>query len=686
MFKKMKLRTRLMLLICTVSFLSFAITIGIIANKAKGISQKDALVTAHETASRYGNQIKGELETGMDTASVLAHSFAGMAQSKDASLRDSINRMLESILEANPGYLGVWTVWEPNALDGLDAQFKNTEGHDSTGRFIPYWHRGSGAIEMEPLVDYSTPGQGDYYLTPLNSRKQLITEPYSYQVGGQEVLLTSIAVPIIMENKAVGVVGVDLSLENFEDLIKSIHVFETGYGALISNGGIFVAHPKKALIGKDIRDYVGKDSVRAIENGNSYTITQKSVQTKTVSYIHYVPVSIGETDKPWSFAIVAPLDKVTKGAGEIVRSAVFVSVVAMAIFAVIIFFLSNSIVNPIKSIGVGLEDIAQGEGDLTSRLQIGRQDEIGELAHWFNVFVGKLNDMISQIQSNLHTLNNAIEQLSSVSGNLSRGSDEASEKSNAVAAAANQMSANMDAVAHSSEEAATNVNMIASATEEMSATVTEIAGNTSKAREVSEQAVHKTTSASNRMDELGGAANEISKVTETITEISEQTNLLALNATIEAARAGEAGKGFAVVANEIKELAKQTSEATLEIRQKIEAIQQSTNLSVKEMGDINVVINDVNEIVSTIATAVEEQSASTAEISSNVSNAAQGIEEVNENVSQSSVVSEDISEQISGVNQVSSVIQGDSNKVNEQANELSVLAKQLETIVGQFKL
>lgn len=352
---------------------------------------------------------------------------------------------------------------------------------------------------------------------------------------------------------------------------------------------------------------------------------------------------------------------------------------------VILFVTGRGILNPVISASRMIQDVAEGEGDLTKRLVVGG-DEVGELSNWFNVFIVKLHDIIGAVQANLSTLNGSTENLSSISMSLSSGSDDASSRSNTVAAAAEEMSANMNAVAAASEQAATNVNMVASAAEEMSATVHEIAGNTAKARQVTEQAVSKTDSASQRMDELGEAAKEIDKVTETITEISEQTNLLALNATIEAARAGEAGKGFAVVANEIKDLAKQTAEATLDIREKINAIQNSTNLTVKEMAEINVVINDVNDIVSTIATAVEEQSASTSEIATNVAQAAQGIAEVNENVSESSTVSNEISQEISGVSQVSSKLRDNSTEVNTQVKELSHLSEQLSAIVNQFKL
>ena len=350
-----------------------------------------------------------------------------------------------------------------------------------------------------------------------------------------------------------------------------------------------------------------------------------------------------------------------------------------------LFYLARCILLPLQSTIERVKDIAQGEGDLTKRLELGK-DEIGELGGWLNEFIAKLQGIISDVKANLTVLDKSSSDLSDVAETLESGSGDANNRANTVSAAAEEMSSNMNAVAAASEQAAVNVNMVASATEEMNATVNEISGNTSKARQITEEAVETTERASLRVDELGSAANEISKVTEVITEISEQTNLLALNATIEAARAGEAGKGFAVVANEIKELAKQTSEATLEIKQKIEAIQSSTKLTVAEITQISSVISSVNEIVSTIATAVEEQSASTEEIASNVAQAAQGISEVNENVAQSSSVSGEIAEEITGVSRVAQEINANTVKVNQQSIELSNLSGVLSDLVGQFKV
>ncbi|BBO81060.1 methyl-accepting chemotaxis protein [Desulfosarcina ovata subsp. sediminis] len=364
---------------------------------------------------------------------------------------------------------------------------------------------------------------------------------------------------------------------------------------------------------------------------------------------------------------------------------IFVCVVSTALICVslIIIFSVN---RPLKSTVAMLKDIAEGEGDLTRRLSVKSNDEVGELSHWFNVFMEKMQGMLKSIANDARTLKQSSEQLFELSGQLSNGADNVSVKSEAVAAASDQMSSNMNSVAVAMEDASANVNMVATATEEMTSTVNEIAHNSEKAKLVTENAVNQADRASKRVCELGNAAQDIGRVAETITEISEQTNLLALNATIEAARAGESGKGFAVVANEIKDLARQTAAATLEIKEQIAGIQGSTEGTVSEIKHITKVINGVNEIVSSIATAVEEQSAATREISGNVSHTAQGLEEINGNVSQSSTVALEIAKDIATVNTAANDMTENSSQVNSKAEALRTLAEQLTNMVGRFKL
>lgn len=357
-----------------------------------------------------------------------------------------------------------------------------------------------------------------------------------------------------------------------------------------------------------------------------------------------------------------------------------------ALMATILIFIKKKVVNPINAVANSMEDIASGEADLTKRITINNQDEIGELAGWFNNFIKNLQDIVRQIADNSTSVATSSNALSDISGSLLKNSGDTSQRVTSVAAASEQMSTNLGNVAAAMEESATNTNMVAVAAEEMSSTINEIAENAERARGVSMDAVGKAEEASTFVEELGSAASRIGKMTETITEISEQTNLLALNATIEAARAGEAGKGFAVVANEIKELAKQTAEATLEIKTLVEAVQATSEKTGTGINSITEVIIGVNETVGAIATAVEEQTATTREIAENIAQASQGIQEVNENVSHSSTVATDITQNISIVSNAAQEIASSSQEIKNNGQELLERSNQLNTIIGGFKV
>lgn len=376
------------------------------------------------------------------------------------------------------------------------------------------------------------------------------------------------------------------------------------------------------------------------------------------------------------------LEEVESIARWIILAAIFSALALGALFG---WLTTRAITRPIQAVTAGLKDVAEGEGDLTKRLDIESGNEVGELASWFNVFIGNMDHMIKEIAQNASRLNASSSQLFQISGHLSDAAGNMSGRSNAVASAAEEMSNTMASVASASEQAATNVNVVATAAGEMNATVTEIASNTARARVITEQATSRAKTTSQRINQLGNAAVAISKVNEVITEISEQTNLLALNATIEAARAGEAGKGFAVVANEIKALAGQTARATQDIRAKISDIQNSTSQTVVEIEEITKVIGEVNDTVAVIATAVEEQAAMTREIAANITQAAQGIQEVNHNVAQSSEVSNNIAGDIGKVSGDAEEIFDNSAQVKTNADELSKLANLLNAVVERFK-
>ena len=359
-------------------------------------------------------------------------------------------------------------------------------------------------------------------------------------------------------------------------------------------------------------------------------------------------------------------------------------ILILVVISQIIFF--RNLRQRLELIVNRVKDIAEGEGDLTARLTIETDDEIGQLAIWFNIFIEKIHDIIQEIVNSAETLKLSANSLNEVSTTLSSSVNEVSQSTSSVAASANGVNDSMESVAASTEQTSTNMDIIATATGEMSKTINEIANNTIKARSITGDAVIRTQKTSEYMDEFEKSAKEINDITETIADISEQTNLLALNATIEAARAGESGKGFAVVASEIKELAKKTSDATNEIRRKIEGIQEKTGTTISEIGSITKVIDEVNEIVTAIAAAVDEQSMTTQEISVNIKQSSEGVREVTRNMTQSAMATNEIARATTEISDKTNDISASSAQVLRSGEELKELSGQLLEQVGNFKV
>ena len=367
--------------------------------------------------------------------------------------------------------------------------------------------------------------------------------------------------------------------------------------------------------------------------------------------------------------------------------ALIATVVGVLVALVLGLLISRSIARPLVWVSGYLTTMAKG--DYTAAIDsnhVQRGDEIGRVAQAAVTLSDSTRQVMTDLGANANTVASSATELSAVSAQTAQGVESMSGKAASVAAAAEESSANTTNVAASMEQASTNLSSVASATEEMSATIGEIAANSDKARVISQQAGEQAASVSAMMQQLGIAAQEIGKVTETITDISSQTNLLALNATIEAARAGAAGKGFAVVANEIKALAQQTATATEDIKGKIGGVQSSAGSAISDIEKITSVIAEVGEIVASIAAAIEEQATVTRDVANNIAQASTGVQDANEQVNQTAAVSKTIAEEVAGINAATDEVRSGGEQVQSSAAELSQLAEQLRSLVGQFKV
>jgi methyl-accepting chemotaxis protein len=350
------------------------------------------------------------------------------------------------------------------------------------------------------------------------------------------------------------------------------------------------------------------------------------------------------------------------------------------------YLVARSVLVPLDALRARVVALGSGECDLRQRLEAGRTDELGQVASGFNTFLARLQSMVGKLGSNANALLSAARSLLSTSGELASGAEHTRQQSGQVAAAAEEMSATLQEVSNNGQQTTNRISTVAEAVSQIGVNVAEVARSAQDASAVSGQAATLANSSNTLIGELGTAAEEIGRVINTIQDIADQTNLLALNATIEAARAGEAGRGFAVVANEVKALAGQTSEATTDIRQRIERIQTGTQQTVGRMGEIVGVIARVSEASQIIARQVGEQRGSMQSITENVAEVARMMSMLNTGVRESAKVSTEISRSIGEVDATAQRSSKGAGSTRAAGQEVETLASNLQGLLGQFQV
>jgi len=676
--KNMSLKGKLTATTSLAMLLSIAIVVGFLLNKST-IMQKDAAFNeAQLIAQLHAADIEARLNKNMDIVTALSHSLTGMREQRTLN-RNSVDNILKNILEENPNLLGIYSCWEPDAFDGQDANYANTPGHDASGRYIPYYNRFNGAITLDPLEGYDRSGDGDFYQIPKRTNRESIINAYPYEVRGKEIMLTSLVAPIKVNGRFAGIVGVDIALDAVQQAVADIKPYETGVAALFCNDGTIAGHFDPSRLGKQMRqterDMSGADTDKladAIKHGQPYAYMVYSEHLGTDIHIISEPITVRGTDTPWGLSVGIPMDKVMAPIKAMQRYALFLGLVMVALAALAMFFYAGSFTKPIMRVVELIQDIAQGDGDLTQRLEVTSTDEIGQLAQWFNTFVDNLHGIISQVKMNTEEVATASNEISATSAQMAAGAEEQAAQAGEVAASVQQMSA---AIVENSQNAQQTATMAASATD--------------KAREGSE-AMQKTKSGmlaivdsakgtSDIIQSLTDRAGQIDGIVQVINDIADQTNLLALNAAIEAARAGEQGRGFAVVADEVRKLAERTTQATAEIGETIKAIQKDTKNAADSM-------TEAGENVSAGQEATDQTESILSEIIIAVERAMDMIQQIAAASEEQSAGAEQISKAVEAISTVSHQSAGGAEELAATSEELNKQSDNLRTLVGRFRL
>lgn len=611
------------------------------------------------------------------------------------ALREELNLSLKTAFERNDKVLGIWLAFEPNALDGKDSEFANdaTRQSNEAGRFATYWSRAAGASLNTIMVEedltkttlsVSGTPYNSWYTCPRDNKRTCLLDPYADTVGGKEMLMTTISVPLIVDGKAIGVVGVDIALDALQaaavDSQRSLFN-NAGHMLIVSGSGVLGADSSDASkVGKKISDTLGadgKDVLQLLTSG-----TPKILEQGDLIRAVYPVDPIGNS-RAWGVVIDLPkqvlladsvkLQAVLDDAQETgVITALLVAVVAGLVGLLLIWLTASGVTRPINSVAEMLKNIASGEGDLTQRLNYSKQDELGELVNWFNRFLDKLQPTIAQIKQSITEARGTADQSSEIARQTSEGMQVQFREIDQVATASNEMSATAHDVANSASNAA---NAAKGADQSARDGMSIIERSTRDINQLADEVSKAVT----EVEALAVNSEQIGSVLEVIRSIAEQTNLLALNAAIEAARAGESGRGFAVVADEVRNLAKRTQDSVEEIRIVIERIQTGTRGVVATMhssqtqahnnaGQIRQAVDALGKISDavTVISDMNLQIASAAEQQSAVA------EEVNRNVSAIRTVTETLTEQATESAAISS--------------QLNALASQQMKLMDQFRV
>lgn len=637
-----------------------ALLLGSFAYIAYGSSVKANTALIDEIVKSNAKEVEVELSVAWTVAESVASLAKAMQQQHlDRATADALTRQL---FESNQQILAFGHYWEANAYDGKDREFINQPNNDATGRYIVYWNRISGTVASEPLVGYM-PESADnqYYYRPLRSRVAWVTEPYTYSTEtGKQVMMASLVLPLLIDGKAQGVAGLDVSLEGINRQLANVRVFG-GYGALVSSDGLYASHPDVKRLSKPADD-LPSEAKDAIKAGRPYVF-----QRDGWAYV-LRPVHIGNAPNTWALMVAYPLAEAMANINHMLYTSMGIGLAGLLVLAIVLWQLLAWQVRPLSGLAAG---ISGWSGELGLRFEQRSGDETGKLAGAFNQFIQRLGSLVDSIRQS----STILLQVSTLLGDTTKA---VAERAASQHTATEEMASGITSLAQSVTEMsqqAEDVEQLARSAEMLTSNISD-----DMARTLADiTRIDKTMDAvAETVGALEGRSQDIAGIIAVIRSIADQTNLLALNAAIEAARAGEQGRGFAVVADEVRQLAERTSRSTGEIGGMISAIGS----------DVQSTVSNVQQAGSAVREGVAQLKASVAgvdQIRQHAQHILLRISEVARQTQSQAATGEQISVAIQGVSRISEQNDLAIQSLVEQSAQLRNQAGELTQQLTHFK-
>jgi methyl-accepting chemotaxis protein len=624
----------------------------------------------------------------MRVALTLAGIFSEYESVESEARRERFAAEMEAVLKHEPNIVGVFSVWEPNALDGMDAQYAGQAGSSPSGQFIPWVHQRSGPVEFHSFNEYEEE-------TRLMSGNETASNPYPQTIMGKDTFLVRLRAPVInpRTNEVVAVVGVNVDISALQEVVdQAIEQNEDiVYMSVYTNDGSIIGSYVPELVGQNIHQADAglfanhmNDVAGAIQKGATTSVEEYSSVAHSDLEIVMNPFTISKTTTPWAMGIGTPKNIILAEVNQMKIFTMAVALIAVLVVAFVIYLVAGSITKPIVNVAMTLKDISEGEGDLTKTVNVNSKDEVGDLARYFNATLGKIRNLVvtikrqaeslfdigNELSSNMTetaaAINEITSNITSIKGRVLNQSASVTETN----ATMQQITVNIDKLNDNVENQSTSVTKSSCAIEEMIANIQSVTNTLTKNSESVQSLLESSEVGRNSLEEVAADIQEIAQESKGLLEINSvmaniaaETNILSVNAAIEAAHAGAAGKGFAVVADEIRQLAedsskqsKTTSAVLKKIMESIDKISRSTSTVLRKFEAIDKGVKIVSEQSENIRTAMEEQSAG----------------------------SRQILEVIGQLNDITRMVKGGSDEMLEGSKEVITEGKNLEMVTQEI--
>ena len=689
----MKIKLKLSLIVIA---LIAVIVIGIsflLLRTASSISRDLSFKSIEYLTEEYASFWQGQENSHFRSLRLVASIMRDYDELDPASRRDRFDDVLQGALNSEQDWVFIYSVWKPNALDGMDSANIGRVGSTATGQYAMTWTRENGRVEARTAAEDQI-AAAITYVSSANARRERMDDPEPRRINGRDAYLIRMMVPIInpKTNEVVGGVGCLISIDQIqENLMATIREREEiSIMAMYFNNGFVLAHVfpdriNKMMLDVDMEYGSNRQTVnQTIRDGKNFSGSAHDPTLKTNIEYYITSFPVGNTDKTWSVTVGTSEAYVLKEVNTITRFVIICAAIAILAAAVIVYFISDRMFKPIIDVANTLKDIAQGEGDLTHIIAVNSKDEVGMMSSYFNQSMEKIKNLVigikkqatvlSDIGHNLvgnmtetaSAINEITAHVQSITGRVLNQSASVTETNSTM----EQITFNIDKLNQHVEFQTTSVSRSSSAVEEMLANIQSVTRTLVRNGENVEELTEASEVGRTGLQDVAADIQEIARESEGLMEINSvmeniasKTNLLSMNAAIEAAHAGEAGKGFAVVADEIRKLAesssvqsKTISSVLMKIKGSIDKITKSTDNVLQKFEAIDSRVKTVVEQEENIRSAMEEQG--------------QG--------------SQQILEAITQVNQITQNVKDESKEMLSGSNEVIRESKNLETITQEI--